>query len=196
MTIKTVTSSLRNRIKEVTGDTIYTTKFLWNTILSVKRLLMERNKWTLSDQDLLNTVSGEPESVEPCEGCGVDTLYRIKTPYVLSTKFGPAFGLVGSEDGNIRYQVVTRNTFYRKIRLHTKGIYAYYENGYLYFLKYIPCISASYMAEMKPNGCSILDADACLPQELMEPVLRMSLESLGYSLSKPQDVIQNKNPNQ
>ena len=196
MLIKEIVSALRGRIKEVTGDNIYTNKMLWFTILTVKKLLIERNRWTLSNQDITYTVSQEPEEAEPCLGCGVDRLFRLRTPYVLSTKLGPAFLSVGSEDGFVNFKVVPKNSFYRKIRINNKSKYAYFEDGYLYFIEYLPCISATYLAEAKPSGCSMLDADACIPDELQEPVLRMAVESLGYALSKPQDMIQNKNPNQ
>lgn len=190
-------SRVRNGIKEVSRDSVYTNRFIWNVILSnFTRLLNQRpNIHTL---DVFTSLDLDVEEVNLLESSCVPLDckgYRVKIEDALETKHGLLFRYIATPDLSETFTLVSPKVFQLKIN-KTKGNthYAFLEDEYLYLNKYYPCIKVSYLSKYgSANDCCILNNDTNIPDYLLDAAVKQAIQEIAPSLQKPTDRILDKN---
>lgn len=197
MTIGTAISRVRNGIKEVSRDSYYTNRLLWNTLLT-NYIRFLNQKPNIHSLDVFTTIDVETESVNllentcvplDCWGC------RIKVEDVLETKHGMVFRYITTPDRSIPFKLVSPKLFTKKAD-KTKGNthYAFLEGEYLYFNKCYPCIKISYLAkDGVTTSCCKLDNALNIPDYLLDISIKGAIQDLAPSLQKPVDRTSDKN---
>ena len=198
MTNGEVISLLRNSIKEVTSDSIYTNRFLYNTLRVNAFMYLERERKSLSNLNIFTTKTIDTEEVNlyedscvplDCKGC------RIKLP-VISTKIGPLYKFIASADMSQEWKLVNPLSFVRKNKMKSRYNYAYLDGDYAYFTDCPECVkvcfASSDLEEGTSDSCSRLEDEFFLPDHLLTYVIQDSLRQIGALISKAQDHIQNK----
>lgn len=199
MTNGAIISVLRNSIKEVTSDSVFTNRFLYKTLRLQALYYIERERLSLSNSNLFTTEDLETEEYDlsstcvpfQCMGC------RVKLP-VLNSKIGPLYKFVASSDFGTEWKIVSPLSFQRKKNLKSKFNYAYQDGDYLYFTDCPPCVRVCYLKDSlkddsSEESCSRLEDEFIIPDYLARYVVQDSMQQLGLSLQKLQDHISNKN---
>jgi len=196
MTINTVVSRLRNGLKEVSRDSYYTNRQLWNIALTSFLKIINQRK-NIHKLDIFTKGDFEVEEVNLLENSCVPLNcigYRVCLDDVLETKQGLVFKYIGSPDLSELFKLVSPKTYQLKLD-KTKGNtnYAFFDSGYLYFNKYFPCLKISYLSkDGECVSCSKLDNKLNIPDFILDDVIKMSLQELAPLLQKQPDRVGDK----
>lgn len=141
----TIISLFANSIKEVSADTVYPRRYLWNLFYTVYQTLVKRdadNK-TLYSNSEWKTYCLPLEKVSPilctCLSYPVDCdkyIYRTKckVPSLLDSKTGPIYRFISTVDNSKEYDLVSPTVYKQKTKVRfNKAMYTFYHDGYFWF---------------------------------------------------------------
>lgn len=205
---------VRNNLKEVTADTQFTNRYIWRTIWSVAKLVIERNardRRLYSNSSFWTTVCVDMEPVSPilcdCLSLPMDcVMYRSKDKIMslLETTQGPLTRFISSADLSQRLLVTTPIQYEIKRSLRFKREnYVFFHNGYLWtsdvswpkiLISGIPAdssVAESCLTENEGECISILDLDSAIPDFLEEDIIRNATQDL----LTPKQIVKDETPN-
>ena len=222
MILGEIISRLRNSLKEIGVDTIYTNRYLWNVFqtTSSKVLKIEAdNKKKLYSQDKMwQTICIEMEKVSAlicnCNSLPYDCMvYRSKKrlPSFLESSMGILYKSLTTIDRSREFTLVSPSNYIDKIKnKYNKAKYAFIDDGYLYTpADHYPILSlrglfSENISEFQcnPNGSnSVSDKLFCnpmmnlpsgVPDYLEDDIIKMSLQELFPT----KNIIVDEHPNQ
>lgn len=196
MTIGDIVYRIRNTLKENSRDSRYSNRHLWSVAYGVAKKLMLRDPHKLPNSDVFTRFEFETETVNlltscvplDCEAC------RIKLPSSVSSKEGLIYKFIGTPDYSQSFTVVSPESFRRMRNLRgNPGNFAFLDSGYLYLSKCHPCIIGQFLNDEDDTKCSRLKTKAPIPDHLFDFVVKESLQEIGITLTKPVDIVANKN---
>ncbi len=197
MTVREAISKIKASMKEVSGDTILSNRLVYSHLVSSLQLLLERNKWRSFSTGEYKRIETELINLAEVSCVPIDCMVcraKIGTPVV--GKSGPLIGVVGSDDLFKTFSVTTPYQYQKKVQIDPYGLYAFYENGYIYLSECIPCIKVGMIEDAtQSEGCGVLDTVFNIPGYLEDSLFKMTVQNLGMFLQKPLDITQNTNPN-
>jgi hypothetical protein len=211
-TIRQITDSLRNKLRERNADTDYTNQFLYQTAIEHAKWLIKREIsagriyknvtffQTLSCQSVIET-----STIDNC--CPIKTdckIYRTKDklPEVWIDADGPILKNITSVDGTTDFQTTTPTTWQSKrndpYNRLSKQKYSFYSDGYLWFPENNPHkvnILGFFTEDISHlNGCSdneecvrYMDTKFLVPDWILAECIAKSIELLVGVTSKLQN---------
>lgn len=218
---KQVISRLRNSLKEVSSDSEYTNRYLWNVFWTNARTLLkqESNRNLLYNQsDIWETICVQMDKVSPilcdCVKLPMDCVVyrsRFKLPKIAEGNYGKVYRFISSPDLSQQLVLVTPYQYGLKQTKYNQEKYVFIHNDYLWapntkwgFIT----ISALFEDEITNNfkcenqeesttgNCGrLLNLTCGLPEWLISTAVQISLQELGASKSIPQDELPNQNTN-
>ena len=220
MNRKEVISRLRNSIKEVNSDSLYSNRYLWNVFWTNAQTLLKQESdraRLYSQSDIWETICIPMDSVSPilctCLSLPMDCVVyrsRFKLPNVVEGSFGKIYRVISSPDLSQKLTLVTPYQYDLKQTKYNREKYVFIHDGYLWApnTKWSNLIISAMFAEEIPNefkcdcedsssDCgSLLYLGSSLPEWLIAPCIQMSLQELGVPIQKPQDELSNNNSNE
>lgn len=221
MTRNEVISRLRNSIKEVTSDSKFTNRYLWNVFWTNAQLLLQResDRARLYNQtDIWQTICIKMDKVSPllcdCLQLPMDCVVyrsRFKLPKIVEGTFGKMYRFISSVDLSNFIILVTPYQYSLKQTKYSKEKYAFIHDGYLWAPNtkwsnlIISAIFTEEISEHFKCDCDEATTDNCggllysisnIPDWLIQPVIQMSLQELGVPKQVPQDELSNFNSNE
>lgn len=215
-----VISRLRNSLKEVSADTKYTNRYLWNVFWTnaVVLLKQESDKNRLQNQSDIWTVSCiKMEKTSPmlctCINIPLDcVMYRSvhKLPEMVEGTYGRLYRFLSSPDLSNRVVLVSPIQFQLKDTKYNREAYAFIHDDYLWSKTSWPYLIMSYIPvgevpkefdcncdnKDSSNGCnSMLNLDVNLSNWLIQTTITMSLQELGITKQFISDNLPNINDN-
>lgn len=196
MTIGHIVYRIRNTLKENSRDSRYSNRHLWNTAFGIAKKLMLRDFQKITNSNVFTRFEFETETVNllsscvpiDCEAC------RIKLPETIASKEGLVYKFIGTPDYSQSFTVVSPESFRRSRKLRgKKSNFAFIDSGYLYLSKCYPCIVGLILSDDLTDGCSKLKINAPIPDHLEDFVVKETIQELGTTLTKPVDIVANKN---
>lgn len=213
MTNREAIAVIKEGLKKVNADNVYTNKGIWLKLKAVADLLIKKDADSKLAFYRLNNIFTpvyvDTIEVSPLEDSCLSNLpidckvcrTKNKLPKFVETTFGMLYKAITSVDNSISFTLVTQSEYNvkRKIKYNTSN-YAWIENGYMYFSKCFPCIKIiGYFSEpniSKTDGnCSILDQGFPCPDYLLNYALEETLKVLGVGENIINDNVSNKNTN-
>lgn len=216
-----VISRLRNSIKEVSSDSKFTNRYLWNVFNTNAQLLIQResDRARLYNQsDIWQTICIKMDKVSPllcdCLQLPLDCVVyrsRFKIPKILEGSFGKIYRFISSVDMSNFIILVTPYQFQLKATKYNTEKYAFIHDDYIWApnTKWSNLIISAMFAEEIPKefkcDCEDSSSDSCgsllylgssLPEWLVQPAITMSLQELGVPKQIPQDELSNANSNE
>ena len=213
---KDVISRLRNSIKEVSSDSKYTNRYLWNVFWTNSKLLLkqesDRNR-LYNQSDIWQTVNVQMDKASPLL-CGIKLpmdciIYRsrFKVPKIAEGNFGRIYRFISTPDLSQQLVLVTPYQYQNKQTKYNQEKYVYFHDGYLWApnSKWPNIIISALFEEDIPKefkcdeevttgDCgSLLHLTCSLPEYLIQPAIQMSLQELGASKAVPADNLPNSN---
>jgi hypothetical protein len=205
---------VRNNLKETTADTQFTNRYIWRTIWSVAKLVLERNardRRLYSNSSFWNTICLDMEPVSPilcdCLSLPLDcTMYRSKEKInsFLETTHGPLTRFVSSVDLSQTLIVTTPIQYeYKRHLRFKKEKYVFFHDGYLWtsdvswpkiLVSGIPADSSlaeNCLTNSEGDCFSILDLNSNIPDFLEEDIIRNATQDL----LTPKQIIKDETPN-
>lgn len=223
MKLKDAISLVRTGVKEVNADSILPNKYIYNELLIVSRLLIQRDSDRLvlmQNQDLFQKLKciemEEAPAIDPC--CGLKshcTVWRTKNklPEMYTDTTGVIIKNMSTIDGSKNFKIITP-TKLLSIKKDTnsrydKTLYAFYSEGRLYTTnsKY-KMIEVEAMFEEDITNLNNCDSDvkSCIrkidsewrvPKKLQEPIIKEVVNKILSSYKRiPQDTDINKTDKQ
>lgn len=204
MTIREVVARIRGDLSQVSADSTFTDRHLFNAFWTASRLILQRNAdegISINGKSFTSTVVNT-EEVNKFEGtcvplsCAVCRA-KIRKP-LMGKKRGFIYHFVGSVDYATSFSVVTPYEFPIKTAIKGAGNFAYIDGDYIYFSKCLPCVRITalfeeYGGDTDAGGCSVMDNEVAIDDFLIEAAIRMAKENLARN---PYDHSANKNANQ
>lgn len=186
---------LRSSIKEVSRDSRYSNRHLWNLLWTTAKKLMLRDKNKLSNQNIFTRFEFKTEEVNLLTSCvPIDcNVCRIKLPDTVESKEGLVYQYIGPPDFSKNFKVVSPQTF--RTLLGTRNPSKYYgfiDSGYLYLSKCYPCVIGLMLTD-EITGCSQLNSLAPIPGYVFDYIIKEGIQELAPALTKPADIVANKN---
>lgn len=201
MTIGEAVARLRQDLKEVSQDSYFSDRGLYNTILTGGLMYMERERKNLHNLDIYTHETFNTEEVNLYEESCVPLdckVCRIKVPNILSLKTGLVYKYLTSPDGSIEFKITDPTSYQRKLKLlrGNKQV-AFKEGDFIYLSKCLPCVKFSYVSTDLENssGCKALDQDVPFPDYMLDVIIKNAVQSEQLAIRKPNDNIQNKDSN-
>lgn len=215
-----IISRLRNSIKEVTSDSKYTNRFLWNVFWTKAQLLLQResDRAKLYNQtDIWKTICVKMDKVSPllcdCLQLPMDCVVyrsRFRLPKIIEGTFGKLYRFISSADLSKFIILVSPYQYQNKQTKYSKEKYAFIHDGYLWtpHTKWSHLIVSAIFGEEIENefmcdcestsdNCgTLLHLGAGVPEWLIDPAIQMSLQELGASKQIRQDEHPNQNSNE
>lgn len=216
-----VISRLRNSIKEVSSDSKFTNRYLWNVFWTNSQLLLQResDRARLYNQsDIFETICIKMDKVSPllcdCLSLPVDCVVyrsRFRLPKIIEGSFGKIYRFISSVDMSNFIILVTPYQYQLKATKYNTEKYAFIHDGYLFApnTKWSNLIISALFAEEIPKefkcDCEDSSTDSCgsllylgssIPEWLVAPCIQMSLQELGVPKQIPQDELSNANSNE
>lgn len=216
-----VISRLRNSIKEVTSDSKFTNRYLWNVFWTKAQLLLQResDRARLYNQsDVWQTICVKMDKVSPllcdCLQLPMDCVVyrsRFKIPKIIEGTFGKLYRFISSADLSNFIILVTPYQYSLKQTKYSKEKYAFIHDGYLWApnTKWSHLIISAIFGEeinnefkcdcdesTTDNCSSLLYLNAGLPEWLIDPAITMALQELGVPKQIPSDNLPNTNDNE
>lgn len=213
--------SIRNKLRERSADTGYTSQFLYQTLMEHAKWLIKREisagriyKNTYFFQLLKCQNVIETSLIDPC--CPITTnckIYRTecKIPDVWTDNDGPVVKSITSVDGSTRFWITTPTTWQNKkndpYQKKSNQMYAFYSDGYFWFPEHNPHkvnLLGFWVDDIADkNNCSenkecttYLDTPFFVPDWLEAEIMAKALEQLaGITKKLPEDEQIDKNPN-
>ena len=201
MTIREGVSRLRQDLKEVSQDSYFSDRGLWNAIFTSGVQYMERDRKNLHNLDIYTFKSFNTEEVNLYEESCVPldcTVCRIKIPNILTLKTGMVYKSLTSPDGSIDFNITDPTSYQRKLKLlRGNKQLAFKEGDYIYLSTCLPCVKFGYVSTdlEDSNSCSRLDDEIPFPEYLLDIIFKSALQSESLAVKKPHDTIQNKDTN-
>lgn len=214
-----VISRLRNSIKEVTSDSKFTNRYLWNVFwtnsLTLIKQEADRNR-LYNQSDIWVSICIKMSKVSPllcdCLSLPLDCVIyrsRLKLPDMVSGNTGNLYRFIASPDLSQRVVLVTPLEYTLKNTKYNRERYAFIHDGYLWTNTPWPYLVMSYIPvgdvpdEFKcncedetENQCGkLLHTDVSLSGWLVQVAITMSLSELGISRQMPVDELPNINTN-
>lgn len=214
---KDVISRLRNSIKEVSSDSKYTNRYLWNVFWTNSKLLLkqesDRNR-LYNQSDIWQTIKVQMDKSSPLL-CGIKlpmdcVIYRsrFKVPKIAEGNFGRIYRFISTPDLSQQFVLVTPYQYQNKQTKYNQEKYVYFHDGYLWSNSKWPLVIISALfeedvpkefkcdEEVTTGDCgSLLHLTCSLPDYLIQPAIQMSLQELGASKAVPADELPNSNTN-
>lgn len=219
MTRNEVISRLRNSIKEVTSDSKFTNRYLWSLIKTNGDTLLkqesDRNR-LINQSDIWVSICIQMNKVSPllcdCLSLPLDCVIhrsRYRLPEMVTGSFGNLYRFITSPDLSQRIILVTPFEYNLKGTKYNREKYAFIHDGYLWTNAPWPYLVMSYIPvgdvpdefkcnceEETSNQCGkLLHTGVSIPGWLVQPVISMCLNELGFSRQLPADEIPNVNTN-
>lgn len=220
MTRRDAISRLRNSIKELSGDSLYSNRFLWNLFQTASKTLIkqeaERGR-LYSQANIWETICVEMEQVSSlicnCSFLPYDcmvTRSKYKIPLFVEYSGGFIYRFIATPDLSKEFVLVTPFQYATKSKIkYVKEHYAFIHNGYLYTPSHhFPLLSVSGIFEgdvskfkcddtSDSSSCnSALDRPIGIPEYLEDIVFKQALQELGFSKQIPADEHPNNNDSQ
>lgn len=219
MTRRDAISRLRNSIKEVSGDSLYSNRFLWNVFQTASKILLkqeaERGR-IFAQANIWENICVPMEQVSSivcnCSVLPYDcvvTRSKHKLPEFVEYSGGFIYRFIATPDLSKEFVLVTPFQYATKSKIrYTKGKYAFIHDGYLYTPSHnFPLLSISGIFEEDvtkfkcdeegSNSCnSALDRPVAIPGYLEDYVFKQALQELGFSKQIPADEHPNNNDSQ
>lgn len=218
---KEIISRLRNSLKEVSADSRFTNRYLWNVFhTTTKQLIKEdADRGRLYNQsNIWQRICVEMEPVSSiycdCEYIPYDcTVYRSKKklPLILESSDGLVYRFIATPDLSRYFTLVSPFAYSTKSKIkYNKTHYVFIHNGYLYMpsdtypLLIISGVFESDIREYQcgdedanNQGCgSALSVSVTLSDYLLNAAIKMSLQELTIPRQLPQDEHPNANSTQ
>lgn len=221
MNRKEVISRLRNSIKEVNSDSLYSNRYLWNVFWTNAQTLLKQESdraRLYSQSDIWETICIPMDSVSPilctCLSLPMDCVVyrsRFKLPNIVEGSFGKIYRVISSPDLSQKLTLVTPYQYDLKQTKYNREKYVFIHDGYLWapntswpYIMMVAIFEGEIGKEFKcnqeettTNDCgSLLYLTAGVPQYLIQPAIQMSLQELGASKQLISDENPNDNPNE
>lgn len=204
MTIRDIVARIRGDLVQVSADSVFTDRHLFNAFWTASRLILQRHaddgipingksfKSMVLNTEEVNKFDGTCVPLQ-CAVCRA----KIGKP-LMGKKRGFIYHFVGSVDYSTSFSVVTPYEFPIKTAIKGAGNFAYIDGEYIYFSKCLPCVRVvalfeEYGGDSDTGGCSVMDNEIALEDFLIEGAVRMAKENL---IRAPYDHSANKNTNQ
>lgn len=195
MTKGDVIYRLRSSIKEHSRDSRYSNRQLWNILWTSAKKIMLRDKNKLSSQNIFTRFEFETEQVNLLTSCvPIDCdVCRIKLPNTVESKEGLVYQYIGPPDFSKNFKIVSPQTFRNLLKTRNPGkYYGFIDSDYLYLSKCYPCVIGLLLSD-DITGCSQLSTKAPIPDFMTDFVVREAIQELAPALTKPADIVANKN---
>ena len=208
----TIIARLRTALKEVTADSMYSNRALWNEFISTAKVLIKRDadneRKLYKTQEAWQKICISMEQVSPvlcgCLNLPVQNyIYRsmFKIPKLVESSTGALVQFISSVDNSTSLTLVTPSEFQIKTNLrYSGGKYAFLFDGYLWTNTSYPKLLVSGIFEGDTSSfksceesegtldCySLMDAPSGVPSYLEQPAITMVLSVLLPTLNKPTD---------
>lgn len=216
-----VISRLRNSIKEVSSDSKFTNRYLWNVFWTNSQLLLQResDRARLFNQtDVWSTICLKMDKVSPllcdCLQLPLDCVVyrsRFRLPKIVEGSFGKLYRFISSVDMSNFIILVTPYQYSLKQTKYNTEKYAFIHDGYLWApnTKWSNLIISALFAEEIPDefkcDCEDSSTDSCgsllhlgssLPEWLVAPCIQMCLTELSIPKQFITDNLVNANDNE
>lgn len=217
-TIGTIVARLRTALKEVTSDSMYSNRALWNEFTSNAKVFIKRD--ADNERKIYRTAEAwqklcikmEKSSPLLCDihvsagYCIYKSLFKL--PNLFETSTGPLVQFISTPDNSVNITLVTPMEFQIKTNLrYSKGKFAFIYDGYLWTNLAYPnlVLSGIFFGSKKDCECdqtstsncsSMLDTPAGVPSYLVAPALTATLQMLLPTLNKPTDNMVNVSESQ
>ena len=213
MTNREVIAIIKEGLKKINADSLYTNKGIWLKLKAVADALIKKD----ADSKLafyrlnniftpvyVNTTEVSPLTDSCLSSLPIDcTVCRSKDklPKFVETAYGMLYKAITSVDGSESFTLVTQSEYRTKSKIkYNTSKYAWIENGYMYFSTCYPCIKVIGYFSQPPTStsdgnCSILDQQFPCPDYLLTFALDQTISSLGNMESLQNDIVSNKNTN-
>lgn len=222
-TRRKIISRLRGSIKEVTSDSKYSNRYLWDAFWTASRVLIKRDadneRRIYQTSDIWQTLCIGMDPVSPilcdCICIPVDcVLYRsqFKIPKIVESSYGWIYRMIASLDNSKRITLVTPMEFQVKTKIrHNRELYAFAHDGYIWSNAPFPRIIISAVAEGDisqfkcsndsssegaGNCGSLLDIEVGIPDYLVDGSIKLAMQEIGVFVSKPTDNAPNNSESQ
>lgn len=226
-----IISRLRITLKEMSSDTQYSNRYLWNAFNTAAKVLIQRDadqkRKIYKTNNVWQNICVEMEPVSPilcsCISLPMDaTIYRsaFRIPKTLESSFGVIYRNLSTLDNSKQLTIVSPIEYQIKSNLrYNKGGYAFFYDGYLWANTTYSNLTLSAIFEdnendevkyedlkcnkaqckdcgNKSNANSSAAAATCLkrleeevnvPDYLVDSCLKMALQEIGSTLTKPND---------
>jgi hypothetical protein len=216
---KDVISRLRNSIKEVSSDSKYPNRYLWNVFWTNSKTLLkqesDRNR-LYNQSDIWQTINVQMDKVSPilCKGVKLPmdcVIYRsrFKVPKIAEGNFGRIYRFISTPDLSQQLVLVTPYQYQNKQTKYNQEKYVFFHDGYLWapnskwpFITISALFEEEIPKEFKcedevttGNCGNLLHLTCSLPEYLIGVCIQMSLQELGASKQIPADELDNANTN-
>jgi len=212
-------SRLRNAIREVNADSLFSNRYLWNMFETNSKVLLkqeaERGR-VYSLSNIWTTICVEMESVSPivcnCIYLPYDCMVarsKYKLPQLVEYSGGFIYRFIATPDLSKEFILVTPYQYSVKSKIkHGLDRYAFIHDGYLYTPKHdypLLSISGVFIGDTSRFNCSPTSTVGCksalqqptgLPDYLEEYVIKGCLQELGFTKQIPADEHPNNNTTQ
>lgn len=195
MTKGEVIYRLRTTLKEHSRDSRYSNRFLWKVAWGTAKKIMLRDPNKLSSQDIFTRFDFKTEEVNLLNSCvPIDCkACRIKLPTTVESKEGVVYQYIGPPDYSKNFTIVSPQTFKNKLGTRNPGkYYGFIDSGYLYMSKCYPCVTGLILTD-EITGCKQLVSKANIPDSIIDFVIKEGLQEIAPFLTKPVDIVANKN---
>lgn len=211
-TIASIVARLRSGIKEVSADSMYSSRYLWHTFFSHAKVLIKRDadgaRKIYRTANIWQNATLKMEQSSPllCDVISLPTdciIYKsmYKLPKMMESSFGPIVRSITSLDGSHNIVLVSPFEYFTKTKLrYNKQKYAFIWDDYLWTNVQFPILifSGLFIEPLgSEHGCSdsvstgdcgsVLQQSSGVPDYLVAPAISMSLQEIGAALNKPTD---------
>jgi len=215
---KEVIARFRNAIKEVTADSVYTDRYLWN-IFSTAAKQFIRNS---IDKGLIYSQNNIWESLclkmVPVSSLLCNCVYlpydcivyrsKDRLPKFIESSSGMAYRFIATPDLSVQLTLVTPFAYQVKSKIkYNRESYVFIHDGYLYSpsVQYPQLIvSALFEGDVARLDCSYketelqcgheLDTKSYIPDYLEDYAIKAGLQELGFNKGMQTDEHPNSNP--
>lgn len=217
---KEIIARLRNAIKEVSADSVYSNRYLWHAFATAAKKIIRTaiERGSIFYQNIMwesVCIKMVPISSLLCNcyclpyNCMV---YRSekRIPMFLEGPGGMAYRFIASPDLSEQFTLVTPYQYQVRSKIkYNKEKYVFYHDGYLYtpnatFPQII--VSAIFEEDITKFDCAyepskvkcgtMLESKSFLPTYLEDDAIKMALQELGMFKQVQQDELPNANTNQ
>jgi hypothetical protein len=203
-TSRTLTSTLRDIIKETNVDTLLTNRAIfeifWNNIITlIERDIKSQGKIYYSNSFKPIIVKfKEVSKVEEIDIPTDCTIYKSVNSIsnIMNTNIGYIVNGVTTLDGSKTFSMVSQKEYYSKLKITKgRGNYVYIKNNYIYSSNKFPLMIEALISPLYSVECGMIDKSLEIPDYLISVAYDMTLQKLSLHKSIPADTITNTNPN-
>lgn len=221
MTRREIISRLRNSIKEVSADSQYSNRYLWNVFYTTSKKLLKEDaeKGRIYSQDSFwesICIEMEPVSSLLCNCMCIPyncTVYRSKKqlPRFIESSSGFIYRFISTPDLSQEFTLVSPTLYKTKSKIkYNQDRYVFIFDNYLYSPDHtypLLVITGLFEEDVSQFKCdntdseisscgSKLNTQVSLPDYLIDAGIKMSLTEILPAVQKPQDNLPNNNETQ